>query len=94
MKKQKNYKMPNWAIQRIKAIADAYEVTLTEALLRCLDQGSKWHRRHIQKEINPAFNWEEPKPGVVIEEYNPNEEKIDEKTIKIAKAKWIDDDYF
>lgn len=91
MKTGKYYKMPQWAIQRLKAIAEAYEISNTEALLRCLDQGSKWHRKNIQREINPDFDFEERKPGVVLIDTTTNKEiggEDVEKTIEEARKKW------
>lgn len=93
MKRGRYYKMPQWAIQRIEAIADAYEVSYTEALLRCLDQGSKWHRKNIQRQINRDFDWEPKKPGVVIETIPSSQDEWDkdiQRTLEIAKTKWAE----
>lgn len=102
MRKQHNFKLPEWAEKRLKAIAEAYETTMTDALLRCIDQGSKWHRRHIQNEIKSDFDFtvKTSKPGVVLEDTTTNQVIMTsdptytedmERTINAAKKKWIDD---
>lgn len=74
MKIGKYYKLPDWARDRLKRLANAYEVSETEALLRCIDQGSKWHEKNIRNKINRDFKLFPEKPGVVLENYNVQSE--------------------
>lgn len=92
MKKLRSYNMPQWARLRLESIAKAYEITITEALLRCLDQGSKWHRKNIRATINPAFDFEPKQPGVLVENYSEYPKNVDiDEIIKITQTKWVDD---
>lgn len=105
-KKARCYLMPNWALKRIKAIADELELSQTEVLLRCLDAGSKYIKKMIKSEINPKFDWKETEEKENPDEPSktnttnsnqdlercPGSETNDnlEENIRIAKAKWVD----
>lgn len=49
MRTRKAFRLPEWATNAIKAVANGYEVTETDALLRIIDQGHKWHLKNISK---------------------------------------------
>ena len=89
MRTRKAYRLPEWAIKAIEAVATGYEITQTDALLRIIDQGHKWHLKNIAKikeGVNPQEALSEH-PQKYVDEFDEETQR----NIEIAKTKWIED---
>lgn len=84
MRIRKAYRLPEWAINAVKAVATGYEITETDALLRIIDQGHKYHLKNIDK-IKEGINPQEASSEHPQEDDKPNPEL--QEAINIANTK-------
>lgn len=87
MRTRKAFRLPEWAIKAIDAVATGYEITETDALLRIIDQGHKWHLKNIAK-LKEGINPQETLSERPLENYSEEERKY---LTEIAKTKWVDE---
>lgn len=96
MRTKKKYFMPQWAIQKIEALAEFYETTKTQALLMMVSKGSNYYEKEMKKAGFPAKE-EKPADNNVASAANTGQENnkgwnglSEEETLRIAKAKAYD----
>lgn len=92
-KRRMDARLKPYIWDRIEKIAAKTESTYTEVIEEALEKGLNWIIKKVRKELDAQFLIGDPTPVQIYSTGIPEEFTKDiEKTIEIAKTKWLKDD--